>query len=67
MPTNFDYYFTDQLSAIEKVHLFEEIARCCLQQGSYHNAAKKFAQAGNKFEVLLLNASKYSLDNILNF
>ncbi|KAI6184371.1 hypothetical protein M3Y97_00588900 [Aphelenchoides bicaudatus] len=32
--------------------LLEDIARCCLQQGNYHFAAKKFTQAGNKIEAM---------------
>lgn len=31
--------------------LLERIAECCMQQGSYHLATKKFTQAGNKVKV----------------
>uniref|UniRef100_A0AC35UC71 ANAPC4_WD40 domain-containing protein n=1 Tax=Rhabditophanes sp. KR3021 TaxID=114890 RepID=A0AC35UC71_9BILA len=32
---------------IERRKLLEKIGECCLTQGNYYNAAKKFAQAGN--------------------
>lgn len=32
--------------------ILERIAECCMQQGSYHLATKKFTQAGNKVKVL---------------
>uniref|UniRef100_A0A915CSH0 Anaphase-promoting complex subunit 4-like WD40 domain-containing protein n=1 Tax=Ditylenchus dipsaci TaxID=166011 RepID=A0A915CSH0_9BILA len=38
--------------ASNRTKLLEEIARCCLQQGNYHFAAKKFTQAGNKLEAM---------------
>ena len=31
--------------------LLEQIAECCMQQGSYHLATKKYTQAGNKAKV----------------
>ena len=31
--------------------ILERIAECCMQQGSYHLATKKFTQAGNKVKV----------------
>jgi intraflagellar transport protein 140 len=31
--------------------ILERIAECCMQQGSYHLATKKFTQAGNKIKV----------------
>lgn len=46
--------------------LLEDIARCCLQQGSYHLAAKKYTQAGNKLEVLIIKKKK-NLCEINNF
>ena len=33
--------------------ILERIAECCMQQGSYHLATKKFTQAGNKIKVKL--------------
>lgn len=44
--------FLDKTNPKQRTKLLEEIARCCLQQGNYHFAAKKFTQAGNKLEVL---------------
>lgn len=35
-----------------RVKLLEQIAECCMQQGSYHLATKKFTQAGNKAKVI---------------
>uniref|UniRef100_A0A914YQ40 Uncharacterized protein n=1 Tax=Panagrolaimus superbus TaxID=310955 RepID=A0A914YQ40_9BILA len=32
--------------------MLEEVAKCCLHQGNYHFAAKKFTQAGNKVEAM---------------
>ena len=34
-----------------RIKLLEKIAECCMQQGSYHLATKKFTQAGNKAKV----------------
>ena len=31
--------------------ILERIAECCMQQGSYHLATKKFTQAGNRIKV----------------
>lgn len=31
--------------------LLEQIANCCMRQGSYHLATKKYTQAGNKLKV----------------
>uniref|UniRef100_A0A914CIF3 Uncharacterized protein n=1 Tax=Acrobeloides nanus TaxID=290746 RepID=A0A914CIF3_9BILA len=42
----------DKASSVQRTKLLEEIARCCLQQGNYHFAAKKFTQAGNKLEAM---------------
>lgn len=33
--------------------ILERIAECCMQQGSYHLATKKFTQAGNKTKVYI--------------
>uniref|UniRef100_A0A914H1B1 Intraflagellar transport protein 140 n=1 Tax=Globodera rostochiensis TaxID=31243 RepID=A0A914H1B1_GLORO len=42
----------ESLSSVERCNLLEQIARCSLQQGNYHFAAKKFTQAGNKLEAM---------------
>ncbi|KAH7689496.1 hypothetical protein AAVH_40506, partial [Aphelenchoides avenae] len=42
----------DKGMASERTRLLEDIGRCCLQQGNYHFAAKKFTQAGNKLEAM---------------
>lgn len=31
--------------------LLERIADCCMRQGNYHLATKKYTQAGNKLKV----------------
>uniref|UniRef100_A0A0N4ZH95 ANAPC4_WD40 domain-containing protein n=1 Tax=Parastrongyloides trichosuri TaxID=131310 RepID=A0A0N4ZH95_PARTI len=31
----------------QRKRLLEEVAECCLEQGNYHHAAKKYTQAGN--------------------
>lgn len=31
--------------------VLEKIADCCMRQGNYHLATKKYAQAGNKLKV----------------
>lgn len=41
----------DKKLTLTRNNLLEEIAKCCLHQGNYHFAAKKFTQAGNKIEV----------------
>lgn len=38
-------------SNVERTQLLERLADCCLEQGQYHLAAKKYAQAGNQIEV----------------
>lgn len=38
-------------SNVERSQLLESLADCCLEQGQYHLAAKKYAQAGNQIEV----------------
>ena len=58
----------DKTSALSRNQLLEDIARCCLQQGNYHFAAKKFTQAGNKIEVSSIACSfvqKYYDDLLL--
>ena len=39
--------------AKKKNELLEKLAECCMAQGSYHLATKKFTQAGNKTKVSL--------------
>ena len=31
--------------------ILEKIAECCVMQGNYYSAAKKYTQAGNRLEV----------------
>lgn len=49
------------LSEEARRELLEQIAHCCMRQGNYHLATKKYTQAGNKLKVspgrLLLQAS----------
>lgn len=33
--------------------VLERIADCCMRQGNYHLATKKYTQAGNKLKVIL--------------
>lgn len=39
------------LSEESRRQLLEQIANCCMRQGSYHLATKKYTQAGNKLKV----------------
>lgn len=39
------------LSEESRRELLEQIANCCMRQGSYHLATKKYTQAGNKIKV----------------
>lgn len=39
------------LSESERKELLEKIADCCMRQGNYHLATKKYTQAGNKIKV----------------
>lgn len=41
------------LSEEARKELLESIADCCMRQGNYHLATKKYTQAGNKLKVLL--------------
>lgn len=44
------------LSEEERKDLLERIADCCMRQGNYHLATKKYTQAGNKMKVRVLTA-----------
>lgn len=39
------------LSEESRRDLLEQIANCCMRQGKYHLATKKYTQAGNKLKV----------------
>lgn len=39
------------LSEESRRELLEQIANCCMCQGNYHLATKKYTQAGNKLKV----------------
>lgn len=39
------------MSEAARLELLEQIASCCMRQGSYHLATKKYTQAGNKLKV----------------
>uniref|UniRef100_A0A8C8R706 Intraflagellar transport protein 140 homolog n=1 Tax=Pelusios castaneus TaxID=367368 RepID=A0A8C8R706_9SAUR len=41
-----------ELSEESRRELLEQIADCCMQQGSYHMATKKYTQAGNKLKAM---------------
>ena len=43
------------LSEEERKDLLERIADCCMRQGNYHLATKKYTQAGNKMKVKVLH------------
>lgn len=48
------YFFFNSESEIDakkKNDILEKLAECCMAQGSYHLATKKFTQAGNKTKV----------------
>ncbi|XP_042828372.1 intraflagellar transport protein 140 homolog isoform X1 [Panthera tigris] len=40
------------LSEESRRQLLEQIANCCMRQGSYHLATKKYTQAGNKLKAM---------------
>lgn len=40
-----------ELSEDARQQLLEKIADCCMRQGNYHMATKKYTQAGNKLKV----------------
>ncbi|XP_032702013.1 intraflagellar transport protein 140 homolog [Lontra canadensis] len=40
------------LSEESRRQLLEQIADCCMRQGSYHLATKKYTQAGNKLQAM---------------
>lgn len=46
---------TDSKDLSEEVRkeLLERIADCCMRQGNYHLATKKYTQAGNKPKVIM--------------
>ncbi|XP_006874007.1 PREDICTED: intraflagellar transport protein 140 homolog [Chrysochloris asiatica] len=41
-----------ELSEEERRELLEKIANCCMRQGDYHLATKKFTQAGSKLQAM---------------
>ena len=41
------------LSEEARKEVLERIADCCMRQGNYHLATKKYTQAGNKLKVIL--------------
>ena len=42
---------TGELTEESRRELLERIADCCMRQGDYHLATKKYTQAGNKLKV----------------
>nr|XP_051686227.1 intraflagellar transport protein 140 homolog isoform X2 [Oryctolagus cuniculus] len=40
------------LSEAARRELLEQVANCCMRQGSYHLATKKYTQAGNKLKAM---------------
>lgn len=45
------------LSEAARRELLEQVAHCCMRQGSYHLATKKYTQAGDKLQVSVLAKS----------
>lgn len=43
------------LSEEARKDVLERIADCCMRQGNYHLATKKYTQAGNKLKVIMQN------------
>lgn len=41
------------ISEEARKELLERIADCCMRQGNYHLATKKYTQAGNKLKVII--------------
>ncbi len=46
---------SSHLSEAGRKELLEKIADCCMRQGNYHLATKKYTQAGNKIKVWLVH------------
>ncbi|NXS30109.1 IF140 protein, partial [Pomatostomus ruficeps] len=43
---------SQDLSEESRRELLEQIANCCMRQGNYHMATKKYTQAGNKLKAM---------------
>ncbi|NXO80980.1 IF140 protein, partial [Sitta europaea] len=43
---------SQHLSEESRRELLEQIADCCMRQGNYHTATKKYTQAGNKLKAM---------------
>ncbi|NXS90848.1 IF140 protein, partial [Jacana jacana] len=43
---------SEDLSEESRRELLEQIADCCMRQGNYHMATKKYTQAGNKLKAM---------------
>ena len=48
------------MSEQEQRELLERIADCCMRQGNYHLATKKYTQAGNKPKVMFILLQTHS-------
>lgn len=46
-----------ELSEQARKELLESIADCCMRQGNYHLATKKYTQAGNKAKVAAVSCN----------
>ncbi|XP_010134604.1 PREDICTED: intraflagellar transport protein 140 homolog [Buceros rhinoceros silvestris] len=55
------------LSEESQQELLEQIADCCMRQGSYHMAAKKYTQAGNKLKAMKALLRSGDTDKIVFF
>lgn len=50
---------TKDMPEAARKELLEKIADCCMRQGNYHLATKKYTQAGNKLKVKGLKQSVF--------
>ncbi|NXI44534.1 IF140 protein, partial [Galbula dea] len=58
---------TKDLSEESRRELLEQIADCCMRQGSYHMASKKYMQAGNKLKAMKALLKSGDTKKIINF
>ncbi|XP_040829503.1 intraflagellar transport protein 140 homolog [Ochotona curzoniae] len=55
------------LSEEARRELLEQVANCCMRQGSYHLATKKYTQAGNKLKAMRALLKSGDTDRIVFF
>ncbi|XP_016327597.1 intraflagellar transport protein 140 homolog isoform X2 [Sinocyclocheilus anshuiensis] len=58
---------SSHLSEAGRKELLEKIADCCMRQGNYHLATKKYTQAGNKIKAMRALLKSGDTDKIVFF